>query len=308
VTPAFVAAHRVRHDFPELGQLRALAPLGMSGRYALCGEHKSLRIWNCKTRQIEQTLDDRRWDQAVSSPGAALLATRHHTSGLIALWDWARAAKLSEFVYDKWVGDCALSPDGRSLAIAHSPTAGNEDHLDDRVSLMDPRTRQLRLTIEGFRSPQKLVFSPDSRCLAFKSEVDVLLFDTERGKKIGTFPHQTQVLPAFHPDGALLATGGTDRRVILWDIDAEAPKAVLLGHQDQIAHLAFSHDGRTLATADETGEIRLWSVPTGRGLYVLDAASGREPEALLFTGSDDFLLDLGYGDFHLHAYESVHGH
>ena len=67
---------------------------------------------------------------------------------------------------------------------------------------------------------------------------------------------------AFSPDGAVLASGGADGTVRLWDSTAHTPVAVLRGHTAQVHRVAFSGDGRLLASASQDRTVRLWDVRT----------------------------------------------
>jgi len=69
----------------------------------------------------------------------------------------------------------------------------------------------------------------------------------------------------FSPDGATLATGGWDATVRLWNTQTGQPKATLQEHKGQICMLAFSADGKTLATASrEDQAVRLWDTESGQ--------------------------------------------
>ncbi|MCS6852128.1 MAG: serine/threonine protein kinase [Gemmataceae bacterium] len=68
---------------------------------------------------------------------------------------------------------------------------------------------------------------------------------------------------AFHPRAPLLASGGHDRVVRLWNPRNMKERAVLTGHTGFIQALAFSPDGERLASAGADGTIHLWDNVTG---------------------------------------------
>ena len=73
---------------------------------------------------------------------------------------------------------------------------------------------------------------------------------------------------AFSPDGTMLATAGDDRIVRLRDLDTGQQRRELVGHATGVLSLAFSPDGKSLAStswndATHPGELMLWDVATG---------------------------------------------
>lgn len=76
--------------------------------------------------------------------------------------------------------------------------------------------------------------------------------------------HRTPVTAAtFSPDDRLLAVGGADYAVQLFDTASWQPVADPLAlHHDLVSSLAFSPDGKLLASGSEDGTIRLWAAPS----------------------------------------------
>jgi Tol biopolymer transport system component len=73
--------------------------------------------------------------------------------------------------------------------------------------------------------------------------------------------------------------------------EAPAPKfkKSLIGHTQGVISVAYSPDGRLLASGDGAGEVRVWNVPDGTPRYVLPALKGRAC-ALAFSPDSKFLL------------------
>ena len=180
----------------------------------------------------------------------------------------------------------AFSSDGRVLAAPGSAGA---------IRLWDLEERRELEPLKIGREPIKtLAFAPDGTRLAVASWSDgagggqVAVWDRTRCARLDLPVARAEVVSglAFSSDGALLAAGGLNGFVTLWDLKT----GVVRSHfgasgpgGGNIAVMAFSPSGSLLATATfPDGPVRLWDVPRGQPRGALPATPPRV-SALAFS-------------------------
>ncbi|MGV3724604.1 MAG: WD40 repeat domain-containing protein, partial [Actinomycetota bacterium] len=151
-----------------------------------------------------------------------------------------------------------------------------------------------------------ICFSPDGKRLFAATYGRVAVWDLEQGRVSGYLPG---IAGAVHdlelsPDGKRLAVGGGEPSqsgtVLLYDAQAPAqPLTKLAGHSDVVYALAWSADGKRLATASFDKTVKVWDFPAGTATLTLkdhtDAvlAVAFSPDgAILASGGRDHSIKL----------------
>jgi WD40 repeat protein len=207
----------------------------------------------------------------------------------------------------------AFSPNSKMLATGWDISAAR---------IVDLVTGQFTVTLQGPKDfLRALAFSPDSETLATANSMGdpngkligrgvVQLWDVRSGRLKSTLETGYVLAVTFSPDGMMVATGGGQLRksgdVRLWDARTGHPVAILSGHTDLVRALAFSPDGKSLATASFDSTVRIWEVPGGNLRATL---LGHEAGVLTLAFSPDgTTLATGGYDEEPHLWDVATGH
>jgi WD40 repeat protein len=273
----------------------AFSPDGARLMASALGE-RTVRLWQVRTGQESGRLEGFSWWQACTafSPDGSLLAAAE-ADGLVRLWDVAsgQVRQTLEGNADA-VGSLAFSSDGRLL---FAGTGGRpmrvwalsgELNQPGKITIWDVGTgaKLSPHILEEYQDVYGLALSPDGRTLAaticreherqedrgfacVDSHIrwwDLSTLDTSPAEANWGVLNVRASLGslAFSPDGRLLAAGGEDGRIWVWETATWEEFLVMEAYTYPVDHLAFSPDGTLLASAGyEDGFVGLWEVDTG---------------------------------------------
>ena len=97
---------------------------------------------------------------------------------------------------------------------------------------------------------------------------------------------------AFSPCGKFFATGGDDKVIRIWNVEAGKEHARLEGHTGGVYSLCYYDEGKKLFSGSEDKTIKLWGIATKRELRTVHTGSVEcltlDPKGqLLLSGSDE---------------------
>ncbi|MBT6156910.1 MAG: protein kinase [Planctomycetaceae bacterium] len=250
---------------------------------ASAGWDGTIRLWDVASGKKNATLKGHTgfvWSVAFSPDGKTLATgggTQYEAPGQLRLWDVVTGQQKAALIgHKQLIFSVAFSPDGKSLA---------SSGWSNTTTIWDALTGKKRATFAENSETDKTIdsvsFSQDGRTLVtvarsgskgrMEGPGEVRLRDTETGhvqsmfevEPLGAISFGTSRI-AFSADGETVALPCRDASVRLYDITS-GREHTRFRHGDTPTCVAFSGDGKILASAGNGRIVKLWSAePQGK--------------------------------------------
>ncbi len=148
----------------------------------------------------------------------------------------------------------------------------------------------------GSGVPRQMTFSPDGSRLAVATTLGIWQVDLSVGARHASpDPLEGQggaESVTFSPDGSMIASGGEDNSVMVFDASTGETVVRLENHIYPVSAVAWSDDGKWIASGDWSGVVRIWDTSNWSEYRVLAmtekiASLSFYPTMTELTASDD---------------------
>lgn len=218
----------------------------------------SVRIRDAATGKELATLKGKgiSWPVAFSPDGARIVCPGEGSTARV--WDVAKGVPILAFKgHTGPVANVAYGPDGKHIASASN----------DRTIKVWEVDRQEMFPLQTHVRVENMVVSGDGKRLAYRHAI----WDLDTGKALA-LPEAFNGL-ALSPDGKRVASGD-GKTVKVWDSGTGRRLLLLNGHSKGTRCVAFSPNGKYIASGGMEGTIKIWNYDTGKELLTLAGHGG----------------------------------
>jgi len=222
---------------------------------------------------------------SVSFPADGKMFATGELYGPLQIWDMQTGKLVHKLIGNKAkTSDLAFSPDGQTLAAANTKGL---------IRLWDAAKGTLKASYQvdargaieaGGNAILQICFSPDGKTLfSCGFEETICRFDLATGKKLPDIKTgEALSCLVSSPDGTRLFSAGDGGTIRQWDMktgaEDDSPKSTqekgqemltLKGHTGEVLSVAFSGDGKRLASASYDQTVKVWDATSGQEMFTL---------------------------------------
>lgn len=226
---------------------------------------------------------------ALSQDGAWLVAALNDNT--LQRWQLNPIAPLGEPLvgHSAQIQAVAVAQNGAVMASADGSGA---------VILWDALTGEPLFTLPHESAVWALSFHPlRAELLTATQDGTLSRWSVQRGTLIADWQAHAGIIYSaqYSPDGAIIASGGDDLTLRLWDTATgePLPDAPPAEHPNWVLSVAFSPNGRVVASAGVDGDIYFWDTTNGERLLQIDTPHTNWIRHITFNNTGQYLLTSG---------------
>ena len=274
----------------------AFSPDGKRIISAAAGINNNLILYDLTTGQQESLLMGTTVvnDVAFSPDGKYIAIALFNT---ILLCDGYTGEKIEEFGKNLYWPDCITFSADSKYIILGSTTGSAQHKVEGNLVVYDIKKFNKVETFEYVEAPIHSVgCSPDGMYIIAGTAKDyverVIVFDAVTGRWVKAFQGfiTGKVCVGSNPDSSTIVAGGSQGGLVLWDIKTGKLLALLEGYDGGIRSVAFSFDGKYIASVQsgEQNNLMIWDGSTGK--LVQNIVGMKNVRCVAFSPDGKFLL------------------